>query len=189
MTLGSESPADARPPRRGTDSLFESLYSELRSMAGHQIRREWRKGHTFQSIDLVNEAYLRLNNAQAGMWQDRTAFKAAAAVVMRRVLCDHARKRKALKRGEARAHRTLLDDLVSGSPSATIDPLVFDELLTRLAEKDERATKVVEMKVFSGMTMAEIASVLEISKRTAESDWAYARTWLYCQLRDGTSSG
>ncbi len=111
-------------------------------------------------------------------------FRAAAAGVMRRVLCDHARKRNRLKRGGGRGRLTLVEALV-GERREAIDVVVLDDLLDRLAAEDARAARVVEMRFFGGMNMDEVAQALGVSKRTIEGDWTFARSWLRGQLTPG----
>lgn len=166
----------------GPATLFEQLYPELRALAGHQIKGEWRKDHTMQPTDLVNEVFLKLTSKDPASWKSRSEFKCHAARAMRVILCDHARKRNARKRGGGQAKLTLITDLVITPKDNALDPLVLDELLKNLAENDERAAQVVEMRFFGGMTVEEVADVLQVSKRTIENDWTFARTWLYSEL-------
>lgn len=169
---------------RGADSLFDDLYAELRAIAAALLRAEWRRGHTLQSVDLVNEAYLRIDRAAGRAWTSEAEFRAAAAGVMRRVLCDHARKRNRLKRGGGRGRLSLVDALV-GERREAIDVVVLDDLLDRLAAEDARAARVVELRFFGGMNMDEVAQALGVSKRTIEGDWTFARSWLRGQLTPG----
>ncbi len=173
---------------RGADSLFNDLYAELRSIAAALLRAEWRRGHTLQSIDLVNEAYLRIDRAGGQAWTNEAEFRAAAAGVMRRVLCDHARKRNRLKRGGGRGRLTLVDAIVGDRRNA-IDVIMIDDLLRLLAAEDARAARVVEMRFFGGMNMDEVAQALGVSKRSVEADWTFARSWLRGRLTPDASSG
>ena len=141
-----------------------------------------RGDHTLQPTALVNEAYLRLENCSASMWQDRSRVLGMAANVMRHVLVDHARARAAGKRGDPRLQVTLDEGLVATSTSSIADVLAVDEALTRLAEFDRRQAEILEMHFFAGMTFDEIAEQLGVSLRTVKRDWTMARAWLHQEL-------
>lgn len=166
------------------ERLLDLLYPELRRMAARQMRRE-RAGHTLQPTALVHEAFLALVDEAGIDWQGRAHFLGVAARVMRRVLVDHARRRRALKRGGGLRHVTLDERLDAGAPNRLLDILTLDEALDRLAALDPRGARVVEMRVFAGLTAEEAAAVLGVSKRTADSDWTVARMWLAQQMRSG----
>jgi RNA polymerase sigma factor (TIGR02999 family) len=156
------------------------VYTELRAMAANYLRRE-RRDHTLQPTALVHEAFLRLN--AGGRSLDRAHFMALAAVAMRNVLVDHARKHTAAKRNADGKRLTL------GAPELTtrakvLDVLELDDLLTRLAKLDTRRARVVELKVFAAMTNDEIAKVLNISRSTVAEDWTVAKAWLAAELTD-----
>ena len=179
---------DARDPGAsavGTERLVEALYPELRRLAAGLMRRE-RPGHTLQPTALVGEAFLRLVDHTRIEWKDRAHFLGIAARVMRQVLIDHARRHAAAKRG-ADVQRVTLGDDVGAAAGQVVDLLVLNDALDRLAALDERGARVVEMRVFGGLTVEEIAQVLDVSKRTVDNDWAVARMWLARELGRGTA--
>ena len=155
------------------------LYEELRGVAARILRGE-RPDHTLQPTALVHEAYLRLV-PQEPTAAERTVFFGAAAQTMRRILVDHARRRNSQKRGEGQIHVDVDDE----SPAAPFPPaeiLDLHDALDRLAEKNERMARVVELRFFGGLTLPEIAEVVGTSRTTAANDWAFARTWLHREL-------
>jgi RNA polymerase sigma factor (TIGR02999 family) len=161
------------------DRLIPLIYAELRQRAAGQMRRE-RPGHTLRPTDLVHETYLRLR-AQNASWQNREQLFAVASRLMRRILVDHARMRAAAKRGGMRV--TLAEDSAS---AAAVEPDVLDvdAALSELAALDERQARLVELRFFGGLEIAEAARVLEISVATANRDWAMARAWLFRRLKE-----
>ncbi|MEO8448561.1 MAG: sigma-70 family RNA polymerase sigma factor [Gemmatimonadota bacterium] len=158
------------------DRLLPLLYQELRRIAELHMRRE-RPDHTLQPTALVHEAYLRLMGGAEVEWQDRAHFLRAASQTMRRVLVDYARARNAAKRG-AELRVTLDEALVAQGDDRTLDMLVLDDALTRLAAADPRWAQVVELRCFAGLDVAEVAKVLDISTATVTRDWRFARAWL-----------
>ncbi len=158
--------------------LLDRAYVTLRHIAIAQLRAE-RPGHTLQPTALVHEAYLRLLGQREIDWRDRAHFYGLAALTMRRVLVDHARRRLAKKRkaGEVAPPLTVADD--SG---AAIDLLDLDRTLTRLAERFPRQARVVELRYFADLELDEIAALLEVSERTVKRDWRFARVWLREEL-------
>lgn len=163
-------------PQEATDRLFMILYGELHRIAENLMRHE-RPGHTLQPTALVNEAYLKLIGRVGIDWQSRAHFLRAAARAMRQVLVDYARRQAAFKRGGQHQRVTLDVDLV-GKKSPEIEILVLDGALAGLSAVDQRMGQVVELRIFGGMRMAEIAQTLGVSKRTADSDWHFAKRWL-----------
>ncbi len=163
--------------------LIPIVYDELRRLASHYLAHE-RPGHTLQPTALVHEAYLKLVEQKGGNWQDRAHFFAVAAQTMRHLLVDHARAKKADKRGGGMQrveleHVTLL--------AAEADEIVaLDEALTRLKEMDACQAKVVELRYFGGLNVPEVAEVLGISERTVKREWSMAKAWLYSELRQKT---
>ena len=143
-----------------------------------------RPGHSLQATALINEAYLRLVNANDVAWQDRTHFLAVAARVMRRILVDHARSRQYQKRGGAAAQVTL-DEALVVSTGPDQDFVALDEALTALAVVDARKSQVVEMRFFGGLTLEETAEALQVSRDTVKRDWRMAKLWLVRELRGG----
>ena len=160
--------------------LLELVYPQLRSIAGAYISRE-RKGHTLQPTALVNEAYLQLVGQMDKEWHDRSHFYAVAAQLMRRILVDYARHKKAAKRDGTRQQVELTDSIALAEERLE-EILVIDQLLERLAVFDARRARVVEMRFFGGMTEDEVAEVLDVSPRTVKRDWNVAKAWLHGEL-------
>jgi RNA polymerase sigma-70 factor, ECF subfamily len=160
--------------------LIPQVYGELRRLAAHYMRSE-RGNHTLQPTALVNEAYTRLVQQPQIPWQSRAHFFATASHLMRHILVDHARARRAGKRGGLQQQVTL-DDALLPSPERTMDVLILDEALENLAQFDPRQARVVELHFFGGLTFAEIALVLKVTERTVKRDWSMARAWLKGQL-------
>lgn len=160
--------------------LIPLVYAELRRLAGHYIRGE-RPGHTLQATALVHEAYLRLVGQKEISWQNRAHFFGVAANLMRRILVDHARAKQAKKRGGS-GQKLSLDEAVLVKPEAPEQFLALDEALERLARRDPRQSRIVELRFFGGLSEEETAEVLGISTRTVKRDWSVARAWLYQQL-------
>ena len=162
-------------------ALFDVLYDELRKLAEAAMRHE-RPGHTLQPTALVHETYVRLAD-DGGRFENRSHFFGVAASAMRRVLVDHARARRAQKRGGGDA-RVVVDDLDSlpDMPTGTIDLVALDEALLRLSGLDPRQGRVVELRFFGGLSVEETAAVLDLSPRTVKRDWQMARAWLHREL-------
>jgi len=165
-----------------TEKLLGLLYPELRNLADSLMRRD-RANHTLQPTALVHEAYIRLVDDTRVVWQDRAHFLGISARAMRQVLVDHARKHSAAKRGGG-LQRVTLDESF-GEGGREFEVLALNDALEKFAAVDERAARVVELKVFAGMKIAEIAHVLDVSKRTVDGDWAMARMWLGRELGEG----
>src|ERR1700716_3650977 len=167
---GTGTPADQ-------ERLLAALQGELRRIAGAYMRRE-RHDHTLQPTALVNEAYLRLIKDRGGIWQDRGHFFGIAARVMRQILVDHSRKRRARKRGMgARADRSV-SKLVDPSSGQDIDVLALHEALNELALLDPRQAEIVELRYFGGLTEEEVATIKALSPATIRREVAAARFWL-----------
>jgi len=152
------------------------VYDELRRLAASFLRRE-RKDHTLQPTALVNEVYLRLVEQRAVGWDDRARFFGLAAQMMRRILVNHAEARRAAKRGGG-ATRITLDASHSVVEDRTVEMLAVNEAIEKLAAFDESKARLVELRMFGGLTMDEAAGVLGKSKATLERDWRVARAWL-----------
>lgn len=165
--------------RSAADRLLPLVYGELRRLARRQLRGE-RPGGTLDTTALVHEAYLRLGLARVA-WSDRAHFFAVAARAMRRVLVDHARSRRAGKRGDGLGLLPL-DETVAAPERRLDDLLAIDEALAQLERIDARQVRVVECHVFAGMSLEETAAALEVSPATVSRDWALARAWLNRQL-------
>ena len=163
------------------EQLFPLVYDELRRLADRYLRDE-RADHTLQPTALVHEAFLRLNSSPKVEWRSDTHFLAMAATHMRRILVDHARAAGSQKRG-SRPRRVTLGDEFAITEEQTLDVLVIDEALRRLEDRSSRQAKVVEMRLFSGMTVDEVAAALGVSERTVKGDWRVARAWLARELR------
>ena len=173
----------------GDESAFDQLvtlvYPELRRLARNYMRRE-DEAHTLQTSALINEAYLRLVNYQDKGWNNRAHFFAVAAQVMRRILIDHARKHRRAKRG-AGANHVSLDGGAVISQDRAADFLALDEALVQLAEIDERKSRIVELRFFGGLTVEEVAEVLNLSPITIKRDWRSARAWLQREINSNSS--
>ncbi len=141
-----------------------------------------RPGHSLQATALVNEAYVRLVDADAVAWQDRAHFLAVSARVMRRILVDHARARRSQKRGGPAAKVTFDEALIVSSEPRE-DLVALDDALDALAKCDERKSRVIELRFFGGLTVVETASVLAVSPETVMRDWQLARAWLRREMR------
>jgi len=168
--------------RSAAEKLFELLYDEFRELAGRYLRRE-RGDHTLEPTALVHEVYMKLVDQTRVHWQGKTHFFAVGAQAMRRILVDHARHHQRVKRGGGR-QRIALDEQVALSPERDEDLLALDEALIKLAKVDARQATIVELRFFGGLTVAEVAEVLGVSKRTVESEWTMVRAWLRRELRE-----
>jgi RNA polymerase sigma factor (TIGR02999 family) len=166
--------------RAAESKLVPLVYDELRRLARRYMRGE-RAEHTLQPTALVHEAYLRLIGQRDVEWQNRAHFFGVAAQLMRRILVDHARARKAEKRGGS-APKVSLDETLVFTEAKGADLLALDEALTRLTERDPRQGRIVELRFFGGLTEDEAAEVLGVSTRTVKRDWNVARAWLYKEL-------
>ena len=163
-------------PRRVVAHLLPEVYEELRSLAAHYLRRE-RPDHTLQPTALVHEAFLKLSRQSKLDVNDRTHFLAIAAGAMRQVLVDHARQHVAQKRGGG-WQRITVDESIAVSTDGIEDLLALDDTLRRLAEVDEPAARIVEMRFFAGLTEVEIGEAMGMSERWVRGQWAFARAWL-----------
>jgi len=160
--------------------LIERLYGDLRRIAAAQLRSE-RQNHTLQATALVHEAYARFIQQSELSLKNRVHFIAIASQLMRQVLVDHARSRLAAKRGGA-LRQVTLDEALFGQEPHSLDVLVLDEVLNRLAKLNPRHGRIVELHFFGGLSFEEIAEVLDIGNRTVRRDWAMARAWLRSEL-------
>ena len=159
------------------DELMPLVDRELHRLAHHYMRNE-KPGHTLQTTALVNEAYLRLIDQRQVHWKNRAHFFALSAQLMRRILVDHARKRKYAKRGGDR-HKISLDEETLISSTRAADLLEIDEALSQLESIDVRKSKVVELRFFGGLNVEETAEALSVSPLTVKRDWRMAKAWLY----------
>jgi len=164
------------------DRLMPLVYDDMRALAGDYMKREapW---HTLQPTALVNEAFLELVGQQRVEWKGRSHFFAIGAQIMRRILVDHARAKKRAKRGGDRERIELTEECqVARRPD--IDLLEIDDALAKLAKRDARQAKIVELRFFGGLTVEEVAGVLGMSKRSVEAEWTMIRAWLRRELAD-----
>ncbi len=166
--------------RTAETRLLEILYNDLRRMAAYQLRRE-RSDHSLQPTALVHEAYVRVFGTTTPHARNRCHFMALAARVMRRLLVDRARARKAEKRGSGQPTRSL-DEVFAYEDSRCEELLGVHLALDRLREWAPRQSQIVEMRFFAGMEEEEIAEYLNVSSRTVKRDWAMARAWLNAEL-------
>ena len=170
--------------QQGDDRAFEELlpllYRDLRKLAGGYMRQE-AADHTLQPTALVSEAYIRLNGRRHVPLESRAHFMAAAAEAMRRILVDHARRKRSEKRGGERQQITLHDDLAQDA-SRDVDLLVLDIALDRLGQLDSLMADVVKLRYFGGLNIDEIAQVMDTSARTVSRHWTTARAWLKREL-------
>lgn len=168
------------------EQLIPMVHQELRRMAHRYLRRE-RPGHSFQSADLVNEAYIRLVDQKGLRWQSRAHFYGVAAQAMRRILVDHARARATLKRGGGE-NVVVLEDIPIKLQTQAADLIALDKALTDLAAIDPRKGKLVEMRYFGGMSIEETAEALEVSPGTVMREWGIAKAWLLRTLSSGAQA-
>lgn len=172
--------AAASGERDDLDALMRVLYNDLRRLAAAHLDAE-RPDHTLQPTALVHEAYVKLLGQRTTDWTDRLHFFAVASRLIRRILIDHARARLADKRGGAAARVDLNEHEIAG-PQRGIDLLALDEALEALARLDEQQARIVELRYFGGCTIDEVATLLNIGKRTVDRDWRAARAWLLLRL-------
>lgn len=170
--------------------LLPFVYDELRRLAQNHLRRQ-SPAHTLQATALVHEAYLKLVGSAPDGWEGRAHFLAVAATAMRQVLANHARDASAQKRGGGAppAHITLFDPVDQDPRQTDFDPVILHEALERLAALDPAQYRVVELRFFAGMSVEEVASVMQISTATVKREWRAARAWLNAELasdQDGT---
>ena len=163
--------------------LMGAVYEELHALASAYLRNE-RVGHTLQTTALIHEAWVSLSRREAGSFTSRSHFYRAAGLTMRRILVDHALKKKALKRGEGRSAVPIEEVLgvVADEDAAAVDVLSLNDALNRLAAEDARKAQVVELRYFAGCTIQETAEALGIGTATVEREWRFARAWLRADL-------
>ena len=170
--------------QQGDDAAFEKLlpvlYADLRKLASAYMRKE-APGHTLQPTALVGEAYLRLDSRRHIPVESRAHFMAAAAEAMRRILVDHARRKRSEKRGGDRQRITLHEGLAA-KQAEDVDLLALDQALDRLRQLDKRMADVVMLRYFGGLALEEVARVLDLSERAVSRHWTMARTWLKREL-------
>ena len=167
------------------DQMLQLVYGELRRLARAFLARE-RSDHTLQPTALVHEAYLRLIDQRQVDWKNRAQFVGVAAVMMRRILVNHARGRAAGKRG-GEAERVSLSLACAIGEAPSVDLIALHDALDALEAIDARKSRIVELKFFGGLTTAEIAEVMDLSPATIEREWSFSRAWLYDALAGGSA--
>jgi RNA polymerase sigma factor (TIGR02999 family) len=168
------------------DALMPLVYDELRKLAACHLRHE-RNDHTLQPTALVNEVYLRLADQKNVQWQDKSHFFGVTANLMRRILVDHARAHLADKRGSG-LPRVSLNEAIAMSRERPAELLALDESLTQLAATDAQQSRIVELRVFAGLTIEQTAEVLGISPATVKRDWNLAKAWLLREIEKAEPS-
>jgi RNA polymerase sigma factor (TIGR02999 family) len=168
--------------REAEAALMERVHGELRRLAAGYMRRE--RAKTLQPTAVVNEAYMRLLPQRGVSWENRAHFFGIAAKMMRRVLVDHARRKKAIKRDAGPGEPVSISGVPSPAREADpVDVLALNTALSELAQMDPRQAEIVEMRYFAGLTVEEVAEVLEISTATVKREWSTAKMWLRRQMR------
>jgi len=162
------------------DALLPLVYKELRRLAHFQLRNE-RPDHTLRSAALVHEAYLRLVGVNSPKWESRTHFFAIAAQLMRQILVDYARRHVAAKRGGSVCSLTM-EEAAIVPRGRDVDVIALDDALQALAKIDARQSRVVELRFFAGLSLAEISDAMEIAPATVQRDWTAARAWLHREI-------
>lgn len=166
------------------EQLLPYVYDELKRQARHYMSRE-RNDHTLQPTALVHEMFLRISEQSGLDWQNRSHFFGVAAHLMRQILVDHARKHSAAKRGSNTIHFSI-DDLQVPVEQRAESIIALHEALERLSEYDENQSKVVEMRFFGGLSIAEIAEAMNISERTVGREWSAAKLWLFREMSESS---
>jgi RNA polymerase sigma-70 factor (ECF subfamily) len=163
------------------DEAVASVYAELRRLAAFYMRRE-RSGHTLQPTALVNEAFLRLIQQRNVQWNNKNQFLGVAAPIMRRILVDHSRRRRAAKRGGA-VDAIPFEQAVLPVIQRASDVIALDEALDALATRDPQQARIVELRFFSGLSIEETAEVVGVSPSTIKREWNFAKAWLAREMR------
>ena len=176
----AEAPGPNGPGDGQSSELVEVAYDELRRMAEQMLRQE-RAGHTLQATALVHEAFMKLAAQTRALWNDELHFRAVASIAMRRILVNHERDRRALKRGGGAA-RLVLDTQIAAVNEPEVDLIELDDALNQLARVDAQQARVVELRFFAGLTDVEIGQVIGVSDRTVRREWTMTRAWLRSQL-------
>lgn len=178
---------DSRRDENLRERLYARAYPKLRQMA-RRIMTSERAEHTLQPTALINEAYCALVEQSHATWRNRAQFLSVAARIMRRVLIDYARARSRDKRG-GDWRRVTLSGIDPRDEMDLLELIVLDDSLRRLHERSERMARVVELKVFGGLTVPEIAHVIGVSERTVQGDWSFARRWIAGELAAKAADG
>lgn len=166
------------------EELWPLVYNELRRLAHYQLRRE-RPNHTLQTTALVHEAYLRLADVKKLKLENRAHFLGVAARLMRWILVDYEKQRRAARRGGGFLRMTLDEGLASAAQTNDVDLLALDEALTRLAELDAQQSQIVELRYFGGLSIEDTSEFLGVSPATVKRSWSSARAWLLREMSRG----
>jgi len=167
--------------RKALEAILPLMYDELRRLARYHLRQQ-RPNHTLQTTALVHEAYLRLAQEEKLEVESRAHFLGIAAQLMRWILVDYERNRRAAKRGAGVTRLTLDDVAVPGSPGQDVDILALDEALDRLAKMDPKQSQIIELRYFGGLSIEDTSEFLGISPATVKRSWASARAWLLREM-------
>lgn len=173
--------------RQCAEALIAHVHQELRELAAQKLQSE-RPGHTLQPTALVNEAYLRLLGQTHVHWRDKGHFLAVAANLMRRILIDHARKRRADKRGGTALRLDFDEDILLSENTDPLDLIALDDVMNELAQLNARHARIVELRYFAGLNIEETAEAIGVSPATVKSDWRVARAWLAVQFSSERSA-
>lgn len=190
MTLEPASPVSellldwGNGDREALKAILPQVYSELRRIARHQLQQQ-RPNHTLQTTALVHEAYLRLAKEKSLRVKDRSHFVGIAAQLMRWILVDYERNRRAAKRGAGVTRLTLDPAVAARSQTQDVDLLALNEALGRLAKLDSQQSRIVELRYFGGLTIEDTSEFLGISAATVKRSWSSARAWLLRELSRG----
>jgi RNA polymerase sigma factor (TIGR02999 family) len=171
----------SRGDQAALDQLMPLVYGELRRLASAYLRRE-RSNHTLQSTALVHEAFMRMVSQHDVQWKNRAHFYGIAAQMIRRILVDYARSQHAEKRGSGAVKLELDEAMAVAQSSPDVDLLSLNDALERLAQLDERQSRVVELRFFAGLSIEETAEVLHLSPASVKREWQTARAWLFREM-------
>jgi RNA polymerase sigma factor (TIGR02999 family) len=173
--------------REAVDQIFSAVYQELHGLAKAQ-RRRWDGNHTLNTTVLVHEAYLKLVDQERAEWEDRSHFFAVAALAMRHILVNYARRTKAARRGGG-AEPLPLDEGILMDEGVADEILALNDSLEELARRSSRQAKVVELRFFVGLSVQEVAQALDISPATVKRDWQLASAWLKKEIQESAHGG
>ena len=185
--MTDKKPADTPlPPADSGDDHLMAVYAELRKLASARLRKAGR-AQSLQATGLVHEAYLRLmKNRDGHDWNSRGHFFGAAAQAMRDILVEYARKKSAVKHGGGQVRVDITIDLADGEHTVSTEELLaLEQALTRMQDEHPRKAEIVLLRYFGGLSMEQIAEILDVSTRTIEREWRFARAWLQTQLSAG----
>ena len=174
--------------QKAAAELVPLVYEELHRLAARHLARE-RPDHTLQATALVHEAYVKLAGQKDAKWHNRAQFFGVASQAMRRILVDYARGKQRIRRGGKQQEKVSLDDVSLISPGRAEEVLAVHESLSRLEILDARQARIVELRYFGGLTVEEIAEVVEISTKTVMRELSVAKAWLYGNLKDRRVDG